>query len=228
MADQFNVLDHGPVPETLADAKGDLLAATAADTIARLAVGSEGQALTTDPNAATGMSWRAPWHLVTTGEEVLPRHGVTTSAGLVSGTVHLGYLRARRTATVTQLRTGVDGTGSSGLTLARMGVYSVDGSGDLTLAGQTASDTTLWNSTFTAYTKSLAASFQTTAGVAYAFAVLAVGTGMPTLRGVQLSDYDAAYAPRLSGKLTGQSDLPASIPAGSVGGEDRVFQGYLL
>jgi hypothetical protein len=44
-------------PKTLVDAKGDLLAATAADTLARLAVGSNGQVLTADSAESTGLKW---------------------------------------------------------------------------------------------------------------------------------------------------------------------------
>ena len=45
------------VPKSLVDAKGDLIAATAADTVARLAVGTNGQVLTADSTAATGLKW---------------------------------------------------------------------------------------------------------------------------------------------------------------------------
>lgn len=41
------------------DAKGDLLAGTADNTIGRLAVGSNGQVLTADSTAATGLKWAA-------------------------------------------------------------------------------------------------------------------------------------------------------------------------
>jgi len=45
---------------TIVDAKGDLIAATAADTVARLAVGTNNQVLTADSAEATGMKWVTP------------------------------------------------------------------------------------------------------------------------------------------------------------------------
>jgi hypothetical protein len=47
-------------PLTILDAKGDLISATAADTPARLAVGTNGQVLTADSTTATGLKWAAP------------------------------------------------------------------------------------------------------------------------------------------------------------------------
>jgi len=46
--------------ETIANAKGDLLVATAADTLARLAVGANGTILTADSAEAAGVKWAAP------------------------------------------------------------------------------------------------------------------------------------------------------------------------
>lgn len=45
--------------DTLVDAKGDLIVGTAADTVARLAVGTNGQVLTADSAEATGTKWAA-------------------------------------------------------------------------------------------------------------------------------------------------------------------------
>ena len=45
---------------TIVDAKGDIIAATAADTVARLAVGSNNTVLTADSAEATGMKWATP------------------------------------------------------------------------------------------------------------------------------------------------------------------------
>lgn len=48
------------IAKTIVDAKGDIIAATAADTVARLAVGSNDQVLTADSSTATGLKWAAP------------------------------------------------------------------------------------------------------------------------------------------------------------------------
>ncbi len=44
----------------IVDAKGDIIAATAADTVSRLAVGSNDQVLTADSSTATGLKWATP------------------------------------------------------------------------------------------------------------------------------------------------------------------------
>lgn len=48
------------IAKTIVDAKGDIIAATAADTVARLAVGSNNQVLTADSSTATGLKWATP------------------------------------------------------------------------------------------------------------------------------------------------------------------------
>jgi hypothetical protein len=53
------VADASGIPATIFDAKGDLIAASAADTAARLAVGTNGQVLTADSGETTGMKWAA-------------------------------------------------------------------------------------------------------------------------------------------------------------------------
>jgi len=48
------------IADTIVDAKGDIIAATAADTVSRLAVGANDTVLTADSSTATGLKWATP------------------------------------------------------------------------------------------------------------------------------------------------------------------------
>lgn len=77
-------------PLTILDAKGDLISATAADTPARLAVGTNGQVLTADSSTATGLKWASPsasisLSLLNSGSTTLPTSASSvTFSGLTS------------------------------------------------------------------------------------------------------------------------------------------------
>lgn len=66
------------IPATILDAKGDLIAASAADTAARLAVGTSGQILAADSGEATGLKWVTPAAGVTS-IGVLAKHSADLS-----------------------------------------------------------------------------------------------------------------------------------------------------
>lgn len=48
------------IAKTIVDAKGDIIAGTAADTVARLAVGADATVLTADSTTASGLKWATP------------------------------------------------------------------------------------------------------------------------------------------------------------------------
>ena len=54
------VNSHDILTEALVDAKGDLLVASGADAVTRLAVGTDNYVLTADSNATNGVKWAAP------------------------------------------------------------------------------------------------------------------------------------------------------------------------
>lgn len=222
---------NGAVQASLVDAKGDLIAATGADTLARFPVGADGLIVVADSTQAAGLAWavdnlRAMY--LTSGEEVRPRSLIAgTETDVSAGYVHLSYWMARKTETINNLQTHSGSVASSGLTLAKMGVYSVAGNGDLTKVTECASDTGLWGSTFTSYTRATTGAWAKVAGQRYAFAVIATGTTMPRVGGVTISSISAS-APRELGAVTGQTDLPASISSASVSSDYRLFQGYVI
>jgi hypothetical protein len=75
------------IPATIVDAKGDIIAATAADTVSRLAVGANDTVLTADSSTATGLKWAAAggganWSLLNAGGTSLS--GSTTTISGIS------------------------------------------------------------------------------------------------------------------------------------------------
>lgn len=78
------------VPKTIIDAKGDIIAGTAADTAVRLAVGTNGQVLKANSATATGLEWAADSAgmtnpMTTTGDTIYSSSG-STPARLGIGT----------------------------------------------------------------------------------------------------------------------------------------------
>jgi hypothetical protein len=109
-------------PLVILDAKGDLITATAADTPARLAVGTNGQILTADSTASTGIKWADP----AGGGKVLQ---------VVAGTTSTATTVASTTYTDTSLTASITPTASTSKILVLVSQQHTIGSdGNLKLA----------------------------------------------------------------------------------------------
>jgi hypothetical protein len=88
-------LANAAIAKSIVDAKGDLIAATAADTVSRLAVGANNTVLTADSSTATGLKWAA----AAGGGKVLQVvQGTTSTSTTISTTT---YTDTTLTATIT-------------------------------------------------------------------------------------------------------------------------------
>lgn len=151
------------------------------------------------------------------GQETFPRLFAATPNTPGSGTMRVTYFTARKTEKVSSVRAYTGGTAASAITLSRVGLYSVAADGTLTLIGSTANDTALFSATSTTYTKALQAATQVYTGQRYAIAPLIVATTAPNLYGLPaVPTNELAQSPRITGAVTGQADLPATVAPGSV------------
>jgi hypothetical protein len=103
---------------TIVDAKGDIIAATAADTVSRLAVGANGTFLTADSVEATGLKWATPalnknWSLVNTGGTTLTGSSVTISGISDANEIMIIIRNASLNVASEQLRLRVNGLTTS-------------------------------------------------------------------------------------------------------------------
>ena len=122
---------------TIVDAKGDLIVATAADTVARLPVGTDGQILTADAASAGGVKWAAGggggggftgWGglfgppaggFARAPQLTSNQNGAFT---LVEATLYVAPYTALMGITVTKLGVALWGNGGSGAVI-RLGLY---------------------------------------------------------------------------------------------------------
>jgi hypothetical protein len=182
------------------------------------------------PGSATFMRAAADYYLnqnLASGETTIPRLGVGTGATLVSQQMQLTYWTAVRTEPANNI-VGNTANVAAGATptYCAMGVYQVDGSGNLTLAGQCANDTTLFAATFSTFTRPFITPFQKIQGQRYAFAYLVVSAAaMPNISGYNGTTAMATFAPRISGQAAGLSVLPASLLVGQVFNNPSMFFG---
>jgi hypothetical protein len=159
---------------------------------------------------------------LTSGEATIDRrYGGITGVTITSGTVRFTYFQAEKSETVTQIKSVTDGTAAAATpTIARMGVYSIDGAGNLTLITSSANDTALWNATSSPFTKALGGGtgYAKVAGTWYAIGdIIVTAVATPTLAGTQHQVGSIMQtAPRLTAAFAGQTDLPSSVAVGSL------------
>ena len=102
--------DPNAIQNTIVDAKGDLITATAADTPARLAVGNNGETVFADSSASTGLRWQPHIEagknlLINSGFDVWQRGTSATGSGFQSADrwwfyVDSGTMTASRESTI--------------------------------------------------------------------------------------------------------------------------------
>jgi hypothetical protein len=107
---------EGGIQPTIVDAKGDLIAATAADTVNRLAVGSNDQVLVADSSASTGLAWKSYGSQLSSSNPVLnssfdiwqrgTSQSVTSSSTSFYGPDRWQIYRAATGSTVSRQATG--------------------------------------------------------------------------------------------------------------------------
>lgn len=140
-----------------------------------------------------------------------------------SGKLYLNYEIAKKDIAATTLRTTIGNTVAAGLTLARFCAYSVAQNGDLSLVASTPSDTALFNATYSSVSKALSSPYTFVRGNIYALGFLLVGSTMPNPAGWFVTESECNLPPRYTASLSGQSNLPASIPNSSLNGSYQRF-----
>lgn len=156
------------------------------------------------------------------GEATLARD-VTFSTAIptASGNLRLTYFTATRSEIVNSVRL-IEGATPAGATptLVRVGIYTVAANGDITLVASTPNDTALLSGAAgTVVTKALSSPLLKVAGQRYAVGILVVtGATAPTVVGIgsNLPATELGMSPRLCAIIGSQTDLPASVVAGSL------------
>lgn len=94
------------IPNTIVNAKGDLIAATAADTVDRLAVGTNDYILTADSSQTTGLKWSGE-------QEVIAVAISDETTAITTGTAKVTF-RMPFAMTVTSVRASLSTASTSG------------------------------------------------------------------------------------------------------------------
>lgn len=206
IADTFALIDY--------IATKDVVVMNVGDVVTRLSAPSATAAAT---DTVTGTVLHAAMGNASGKLNALARAEASAGVATLAGRADLIAFTPVINMTITKLTAMTSGTAWTGHTLARMGLYTVDTAGAVTLVAQTASDTTLFIAAQTAYQRSLdttggfPASYALVAGQRYAVGVIGVGQTAGQLRGGSSSSVLAQRAPIMGGTIgSGLTDLPTT------------------
>ena len=201
-----------------ATATDTIVARTSTDTLTNKTISGASNTITDIPVSALPAKHPVERLNLTSGLTTLPRPNSYTNIGadLASETLLLVYLYPDENRTINDLTLLVQEAGGTA-TLAQLAVFSADGSGNLTSIATTTHDASLVVSAWTTKTKSLSSSVSLVAGSTYAVGLLLVSSNaMPGIGGA-LGHWDEfALAPRLTGRVYGQTSMPSSVNVGDI------------
>lgn len=170
----------------------------------------------------------------TAGEETIDRATASGFVTLSTGFMRVVYFKARSSETITKLLlTSATTAAAATPTLVRAGIYTVAADWSLTLAASIANDPTIFAAASTEYLRALTSPLTKTAGSWYAVGLLVVtAVGAPTVPGVALTSSALSGStqnrPRVATFASGQTDLPASASAASLGATPYVPYALLV
>jgi hypothetical protein len=171
--------------------------------------------LVTDLSAKTNTAaLQGLLHNNTSAVETMNRGISSSTFTSTSGFQWFAFFTPITTITVSQV-TMINAVAGSGLTLARMGLYTFDET-TATLVAQTANDTTLFTTASTVYTRSFStaggypATYTLEAGQRYALSHLCTGTTMPSFVGAAFTSLFNFLSPKPALIVTGRTDFIAS------------------
>lgn len=161
---------------------------------------------------------------------VVPRLDIgTANVGLSSGAQHFTFFTSPISKTIVSIRDFIGGNPSASGTLARIGLYSVDSAGVITLIASTPNLATLWDNAFAYLTKALSASVAITAGSRYALSKLFIGaSSKPFFYSATVNGNEQNVNPALCGTLTAQTDLVSSTTTAALSVSTARFCSQLI
>lgn len=155
---------------------------------------------------------------VTTGScEVYPRYVAGNVQTPTSASVYWSFFSPPYSFTASQISIATSAA-SATITAAKLGLYTVDANGAVTLVARTASDNTIFSTASSVATRSFSttggypATYALSAGSRYALAFFATASSsMPSVPAIGANSSAAWASPRIHGYMTSQSDLPTSV-----------------